>query len=121
MSIKINRKPKICTICGRLLEREESEDGACFSRRTTCRGDCMRKKHSEARVRRAKAAYCFCGQRKPTMEEYCCWDHRLIAIKCRQWGFEPDMKRYQMMMEQLDMEQIKYNKRYDEKQKGLCL
>lgn len=94
--------------CGEKLVQKPDEPLTKFLKCSTCSKECA----EEMRTIGKKTAYsCFCG--KPRSVEnapFCSWDHRLIAIKCKSWGFEPNIKQYMKHSEMLQKQQSEIDK-----------
>ena len=103
--MKIKRTLRYCSKCGLALYRLPDENYQAFLKRRKCKPACGEPK-------KTKVSLCFCGARKPMHEDYCCWDHRLIAMKCKQWGIPPNIEAFQTRSTFLESEQLRYNKMY---------
>lgn len=99
-----------CIVCTNTITKKENELPAAFRKRKTCSDECAEIYRTE---RKPKLKKCFCGapQSKDSMP-YCCWDHRLIAIKCKRWGIVPTMEGYKERAASLEAAQKEVNIRF---------
>jgi hypothetical protein len=82
--------------CNCLLRQREGESMAKFILRKYCTPECSKGMKGDNRN------VCFCGTPRDLQHiPFCSWDCRLIAIKCKRWGIEPDMKEYAKKAQEL--------------------
>jgi hypothetical protein len=95
--------------CGELLRIKENETLQNFQKRNTCNTTCSgayRKQKTQEESQK-----CFCGRPQDNGSPYCCYDHRLIAIKCKQWRIPLTLSDYLAYSRRLE-EQQRINDRY---------
>lgn len=89
----LRRIRRFCGGCDALLVRREGESVPKFLTRKTCNKECQILLKEK---KRNNGSSCFCGNpRNIQNAPYCSWEHRLIAIKCKRWGFEPNLQQYE--------------------------
>lgn len=100
------RKVRKCEVCKVVLVRREDESIRSFNKRSTCSEE-----HADI-LRHAKKVHskCFCGNTIEIGSDYCCYDHRVIAIKCRQWRIPISLDDYENECKRRDKEQKELNK-----------
>jgi hypothetical protein len=91
-----------CEACGKNLVQRPREQRPNYLKRKTCDALCQ----NILRGRNADSGKCFCGKPSQSKElVHCCWDHRLIIAKCKQWGIAVDLDAYEAYSERLQAEQ----------------
>lgn len=87
--------------CGEKLARKERESMAHYVKRKF-----MDRHHAAKRKHVSNPAnICFCGRPRANESPYCCWEHRLIAVKCKSWGIELAVEIYESHSNKLKLEQ----------------
>lgn len=107
----IRRTQRFCTNdeCGKLLELKQGESIKRFFTRLTCDTFCAEQKRRKRKY--TTDNFCFCGRLRTELDSpFCCWEHRLIHIKCKQWGIPSTINGYENHKNMLEQEQSKINK-----------
>lgn len=90
--------------CGKLIVKRDNETQLNFLKRKTCNTECSVSRRKE-KNEESDGKKCWCGTPVSGGEIYCCWDHRLMHIKIKQWGIEPTLKEYYAYCERLQAAQ----------------
>jgi hypothetical protein len=88
------REIRYCKNCKKRLYKGTDETFPKFKKRTTCNSDCYNE-WLDKKVSKSAHPRCFCGS--PGIDsgtEFCCWEHRIIAGKCKRWGIAIEMRAY---------------------------
>lgn len=96
---------KTCVVCLCKFGRNPGERQDSYKKRQTCLDEtCVKVASQKSNIKR-----CWCGNSQVD-EEYCSWEHRLISIKCKQWGIPLTQKAYDKKVFELESEQSIINK-----------
>lgn len=100
-------KPKNCVTCSESFTKRRKEEVDSFKKRRTCCKECA----DILRNLSSKKVRCFCSKPTEAGGNFCSWEHRLIFIKCKQWGIMPTIKGYNDNHERLMKEQMNLERR----------
>lgn len=100
-----------CVYCNKVLVRKPNEKTSRFNERITCGISCTRKLYQLQNKKK-----CFCGEYTNHQGEYCSWEHRLIDMKCRQWGIEVSIPSYNFHVSMLVYQQNEYDVQTNKKE-----
>jgi hypothetical protein len=91
--------------CNEFLVKRSDETTANFLKRATCNTTCAGAYRKQKTQENSVGSLCFCGKPTENDSPFCCWDHRLIANRCKQWRIPISITDYEAYANRLEEEQ----------------
>lgn len=110
MGILVKKITKICSVCEGIVTKKVKETQTQFDNRKTCGSeDCVK----AARAKKGNNEVCFCGEPSTnTSNPYCCYEHRIIAGKCKMWKIPLSLKAFKAHSTMLEAEQREIDRKF---------